>query len=977
MNASASNRPDPDALLRNLDSAAALAQRGKLRLYFGASAGVGKTFAMLSAARAAHDSGTRVLAGVIETHGRKETAALLEGLPLMPRVQMQHQGHVLPEFDLDGVLAAKPEVVLVDELAHANAAGARHSKRWQDVLELLSAGIDVWTTLNAQHLESLNNAVSSITGIQVWETVPDAVFDDADEVILIDLSADELLRRLQAGKVYMPEQARHAMRNFFRKGNLIALRELALRRTAEHVEDDVQAYRQERSIDAIWRTREAVLACVGGQHDAEHIVRSAHQLARQLECDLHVVTIETVRVLPLHPAQRDRLARALALATTLNAHTETLSGLDMVAAVAAYVKRHNITKAVLGRSIEALSARQRWQPMVLLDRLIAPGGLWRRRSFSDALAAHCPQLDVIRLAAPAAPRAVLTESRFQRVSDSDRAVDASLAASTDTARSDSVASAASIAMSSSSATVTVGSSRAFGYGLSLMYCAVAAAMSSAAFPTLHQTNVVMLFLVAVVAAALRHGRGPAAFCAIVSVAAFDFLFVPPLNSFAISDVQYLVTFVVLLAVGLLIGQLMAGLRAQALASAKRENDARGLYEFARELSSALLAEQIVGAAGTFVRAAFQSRCALFILGPDDRLQAAASDVDAPLSLEPALAQWVFDHGQMAGAGTQTLSASNWLYLPLKAPMRTRGVLAVETPPDVSFAQPDARRHIDAYATLIAIALERLHYVEIAQEALINMASEQLRNTLLATLSHDLRTPLTSLVGMSDTLLQGKPPLAGSQTEIVQAMRAQALRMHAMAVNLLYMARLQNRNVDIRLDWQSLEELVGAALADSHDALEAHRLQIEPMSSLPLLRCDGVLIGRVLCNLVENAAKYSPVGSTITLSAREVGQEMEICVADEGIGVAAADARRIFEKFTRGDPESSTPGVGLGLAVCEMIVGIHHGRIWTEPRSVVHPGAGHPGAGHLGTERPDAAHPGARFLFTLPLVEQPVAYAEPL
>ena len=300
----ADERPDPDALLKTLDDAARQAVRGKLRVYFGASAGVGKTYAMLVAARAQAAQGVDVLAGIVETHGRRETAALLDGIPTLPLKDVAYRGHVLKEFDLDGALARHPALALVDELAHSNAPGSRHAKRWQDIEEMLAAGIDVWTTLNVQHLDSLNEAVGSITGVRVWETVPDEVFDGADEVILVDLSADELLRRLKEGKVYLPEQARHATRNFFRKGNLIALRELALRRTADHVDDDVQAYRRDRAIEPVWRTREAVVACIGADEDAEYVIRSAHRLSQQLECDLHVVTVDTARAAPRRKAPR-------------------------------------------------------------------------------------------------------------------------------------------------------------------------------------------------------------------------------------------------------------------------------------------------------------------------------------------------------------------------------------------------------------------------------------------------------------------------------------------------------------------------------------------------------------------------------------------------------------------------------------------------------------------------------------------------
>jgi two-component system sensor histidine kinase KdpD len=917
----AGERPDPDALLKTLDDAAREAARGKLRVYFGASAGVGKTYAMLVAARAQVAQGVNVLAGIVETHGRRETAGLLEGMRVLPLKDVAYRGHVLKEFDLDGALAARPGLVLVDELAHSNAPGSRHAKRWQDIHELLAAGIDVWTTLNVQHLDSLNEAVGSITGVRVWETVPDEVFDTADEVILVDLSADELLRRLKEGKVYLPEQARHATRNFFRKGNLIALRELALRRTADHVDDDVQAYRRDRAIEPVWRTREAVVACIGPDADAEYVIRSAHRLSQQLECDLHVVTIDTPRAAPTPQAEQERMQRSLALADGLGARTETLAGGDMVDAVVRYVRRHNITKAVVGRTRASGLQRLRVSLSALLSAALAPGWLWRRHSFADMLAVGCPEIDIIRLGAPPLPastapgRDPLTLGHRTHTSADER------------------------------------SQRPLsGYAWALCYCAVATGLSMLAFPSLHQTNIVMLFLLAVVGVALRHGRGPAALASVVCVGLFDFFFVQPLASFAVSDVQYLLTFAVLLAVGLLIGQLTAGLRLQAQVSVKREADARSLYEFARELSSALLPEQIVALAGSFVHATFGSRCALYILGLDDRLKLASPAAADMPALESALAQWVYDHGQPAGAGTNTLSNSELLYLPLKAPMRTRGVLALAAPRRSLFTHPDARRQIEAYATLIAIALERLHYVEVAQQALVSMESERLRNSLLAAVSHDLRTPLTSLVGMTDTLTRRPGSLPDDVQETIRAMRDQAQRMHALVVNLLDMARLQSHDTPLRLEWQSIEELVGASLAAMREPLAAHRVTVAPLSNLPLVECDGVLIERVLCNLLENAAKYTPPGSTVHIHAAVHDGMMRVAVCDNGPGVAPGAERRIFEKFTRGDRESATPGVGLGLAVCDAIIQAHHGRIWVE-------------------HAPGQAS-GAQFVFSLPLGTPP-------
>lgn len=900
-------RPDPDVLLQRLQEEGVRTARGKLRIYFGASAGVGKTFAMLAAARILRTQGLDVVIGNVETHGRAETAALADSLPRLPMKPLPYRDRVLEEFDLDGALARKPALVLVDELAHANVPGDRHPKRWQDIQELQAAGIDVWTTVNVQHLESLNEAVGGITGIRVWEMVPDAVFDGADEVVLVDLPADELLRRMHEGKVYLPEQARHAARHFFRKGNLVALRELALRRTADRVDRDVQAWRDAASVQAVWRTREAVLACIGSGDDAEQVVRSAHRLAGQLDCDWHVVTVATPRLAPPTDAARLRLQAAMQRAESLGARTGTLAGSDMVQTVAGYVRRHNLTKVLVGRAPAewrrggaTLAECARARLALLLSPLVsARDWLFSRRSFADALALACPDIDVIRIAADATRGEIVP--RHGRMPED--------------------------------VAIQPASPRRH-YLWAICWCAAAAGLSALARPWFDQVNIAMLFLAAVVGVALRHGRGPAALASVLSVAAFDFFFVPPRLSFVVSDVQYLLTFLVMLSVGLVIGQLTAGLREQARVAVEREQDARTLYELAREMSAALTSAEIVGIGDRFLRAAFDAEATFFFVGEGGRLSpvsVAGGGPDAARrdTVDRVLAQWVYDHGQPAGTGTDTLPGSTVLYLPLKAPMQVRGVLAIEPAVAHAFAQPALRRQADVFCTLIAIAIERLHYVSVAQDALLSIESERLRGSLLAAVSHDLRTPLTGLIGMAQTLQRAQPPLATPVAETVDAMLGQASRMRAMVINLLDMARLQGREVSLRKGWESVEELVGAALGAMREALLRHRIQVGDLSQVPLVECDAVLMERVICNLLENAAKYAPAGTTVHIATQATDSEIQVSVEDEGPGVAPGQEQHIFEKFTRGESESATSGVGLGLAVCKAIVQAHGGRIWVE------------------------------------------------
>ncbi|GGY62780.1 DUF4118 domain-containing protein [Pseudoduganella albidiflava] len=905
-----SQRPDPDALLARVQAGEERAARGRLRIYFGASAGVGKTFAMLSAARKLQAEGLRPLVGVAETHGRGETAALLDGLEVLPPKQVAWRGRMLPEFDLDGALACRPGLILVDELAHSNAPGSRHPKRWQDVEELLDAGIDVFTTVNVQHLESLNDVVGGITGIRVAETLPDTVFDRAAEVVLVDLPADELLDRLRRGKVYHGEQAGRAARNFFRKGNLIALRELALRRTADRIGGDVQAYRVEQAIRPLWQSGAALLACVGTGADGEQVVRSAARLASQLNTDWHAVYVETPALQRLPAARREKILQVLKLAQDLGATTAVLAGDDIGTAIARYALAQNIPRVVLGRA--------------------APARPWRTPHLRR-IAAAAPALDIVEVAS--------AEQSFSKNGDSHQ-------------------------FSGNGSSRKNGDCHRFsgqeGYGRYVLALAASGTVALAGLPlagALEVTNIAMLFLLAVLVVAFRLGRGPAVLCSFASVAAFDFLFVQPTFSFAVSDVQYLITFGVMLVVGLITSHLAANLRFQARVASHREERVRALYEYARELTGVLQAEQVVEITQRTLAQAFRARVALLLPDADGRLEAAAAPAaaDGADSPDPAIGQWAFDHAEAAGIGTGTLPASPWFYLPLVAPMRTRGVLALQPEERRWLLIPEQRRHLDTFAALAAIALERVHYIDVAQEALVQMESERLRNSLLAALSHDLRTPLTSLVGLAESLAMSKPALSITQMDLARALQEETVRMSTLVANLLDMARIESGAVHLNLQWQALEETVGSALRASRTLLAGHRIATALPAGLPLVRYDAVLIERVLGNLLENAAKYTPAGSTITLSARVFRGSLEVTVADDGPGLPAGQEEAIFEKFTRGERESAKPGVGLGLAICRAIIEAHGGAI-----SARRGGGG-----------------GAALVFTLPLGTPPALPEEPL
>ena len=870
------SRPDPDALIERIRDDEARAARGKLRIYFGSSAGVGKTYAMLAAARAAAAEGIDVVAGIVETHGRAETAAQMQGLDVMPRKSMASAGTAeLLEFDLDAAIARHPDLILVDELAHSNVAGSRHPKRWQDVEELIAAGIDVWTTLNVQHLESLNDVVGGITGVRVQETLPDTFFDRADEVVLVDTPADELIGRLQAGKVYGQVQAERAAANFFRKGNLMALRELALRRTADRVEDDVQAYRVDRAIGRVWKTEASLLCCVGPGDDAEHIVRSAALLATQLAVSWQVVYVETPALQRLPNARRERILGAVKLAEDLGAVAAVLPSASVAAAVVAHARQHNLSKIVMGHNQASL-----WRPAGTLAQQV--GRL-------------APDVDLIEIGAPARPgRAVPVRERGEPA----------------TARE-------AIAWS--------------GYVVAALASAVLTMVALPLETVLDLPNIVMLFLLAVLGVALRYGRGPAALASVLNVVAFDYFFVPPKMSFGVADVQYLLTFGVMLAVGLIVGQLTAGLRFQARIATHRERRSHALFEVARDLSSVLVSAQVVEAAEQAVAREFRARAHVFVLDADDRLSEPAAGAGTA-GLDAGTARWAFDHAQPAGLGTDTLPGSAWLYLPLKAAMRTRGVLALCPQEPRLLLVPEQRRQLETFAALAAIALERVHYVDVAQHATLQIESERLRNSLLAALSHDLRTPLAGLIGLAESLRLTRPPLSPEQHEIADELQAEALRMSTQVNNLLDMARIESGDVRLRREWHSVEEIVGSAVRATSRVLAPRSVTTDLAADLPLVECDAVLIERVFVNLLENAAKYTPATAHVRISARAVaatgdsGATMRIAVADDGPGIRAGQEEAIFEKFARGARESAVTGVGLGLAICKAIVEAHGGTI---------------------------------------------------
>jgi two-component system sensor histidine kinase KdpD len=863
-------RPDPDALLRRV-AGEETRRRGRLKVFFGASPGVGKTYAMLEAAQRMRGTGVDVVIGWVETHGRAETAALAEGIPRLPLREVEYRGVSLREFDLDAALARRPALLLLDELAHTNAPGSRHAKRWQDVQELLDAGIDVYTTLNVQHVESLNDLVNQITGVAVRETVPDQALDEADEVEFIDLPPEELLERLAEGKVYLPEQAARAAREFFRRGNLIALRELALRRTAEHVDADMEDYRRDHAIERTWPVAERILVCIRPHPESPRLIRAGRRMAARLRAAWIVAYVESPAQPPLSAREREELAAATKLAEQLGAQTTVLSGADVAETLVGYAREHNVSKIVVGKPAHA-----RWR-----DRL--------RGSLLEEIVRRSGEIDVYFIAGDKTQPALQPAARPRR-------------------------------------------SPLRRYVWAVLLVVLATLVCWGMFGRFNNSNLIMIYLLGVCFVAVRLGRGPSALAACLSVAAFDFCFVPPYLTFAVSDTQYLLTFGVMLLVGFLISTLAVRVRDQAEAARRREQRTQLLYSVSRELAGLGTPEEIARITGRHVNDAVRGPAVLLLPRPDGTLAVSPPEVKS-IATEPreiSVAQWVFEHAQMAGRGTDTLPGASALYVPLRSGDRTLGVLALRPDESLLPLSPDQLDLVETLARQAAASLDRARLAAEGEEARVTAERERLRSTLLSSVSHDLRTPLAAITGAASSLLQAPAPQAAERRELAETIYEEAERLNRLVANLLDMTKLESGTVPLKREWHSVEEVVGSALGRLEEGLAGRRVETVMPSDLPLVPIDAVLVEQVLVNLLENAIKYTDPGSGLRVSARPEPGGVGVEVADEGPGVKPGDEERVFEKFYRG---SSAPrGFGLGLAICRAIITAHGGRIWAENRT---------------------------------------------
>jgi two-component system sensor histidine kinase KdpD len=890
-------RPDPDELLARVKEAETRQGRGKLKIFFGAAAGVGKTYAMLEAAREQRAQGVDVVVGWVETHGRVETEALLGDLEILPRRPVEYRGARLQELDLDAALARRPALILIDELAHTNAPGSRHAKRWQDVLELLDAGINVYSAMNVQHVDSLNDVVAKITGVVVRETVPDSIFDHTDEVELIDLPPDDLLQRLRDGKIYIPEQAREAIENFFRKGNLIALRELALRVTAQHVDAEMRHYMRDHAIRQTWPVRERLLVCIGPSPSSIRLVRAAKRMAEGLGAEWIVAYVETPSQVRLPQEARDRVAQTMRLAEQLGAETHTLTGQRMSDEILPFARSRNVSKIVVGKPERPLWKR------------IAMG------SIVDTLVQGSGDIDVYVISGDRDDSRPLPPRPWQ--------------AQTDWAP----------------------------YGYALVTVAICTGIAWAMFPYFAFSNLIMVYLLGVIVVATRYGRGPSLLASLASVGAFDFFFVPPYFTFAVSDTQYFITFSVMLIVAVVISGLATRIRDQAVSARERERRMAALYAMSRELASTRGVQGLLAVAIRHITEVFRARVAVLLPDASGRLGGGVSvGAEFPMeSTEVAVSQWVYEHGQVAGQGTDTLPGATGLYVPLLGSRGTVGVLGLRPNDPRSLRAPEQLHQLETFASQTALAIERARLAEEAEQAQVRAETERLRNSLLSSVSHDLRTPLASITGAASTLLENEARLdAGTRRDLLEALHEEADRLNRLVQNLLEMTRLEAGALVPHTAWHSIEEVVGAALGRFGKSLAERPVTTRIPAELPLVRMDDVLIEQVLINLIDNAIKYTPHGTPIEVSADEIGGAVVVEVADRGPGLPPGEERLIFEKFHRTDPAPSVRGAGLGLAICQGIIQAHGGRIWAENR---------PGGG-------------VALRFALPRKDVPAALAEP-
>jgi len=858
----AAARPSPDALLKQAGEEG----RGRLKIFLGAAPGVGKTYEMLSQARRRRVDAGDVVIGVVETHGRVETDVMTKGFETIAKKRLGYKGHVLAEMDLDAILQRKPKLVLVDELAHTNAPGSRHPKRYLDVEEILDAGIDVYTTLNVQHLESLNDVVAQITHVRVRETVPDSVLDKADDVELVDLTPEDLLQRLKEGKVYFPDAAERAQQNYFVPGNLTALRELALRRTAQRVDAQMLNYMRAHAIQGPWEAGERVLVRVDERPSSVALVRYTRRFADKLRASWSAVYVETARSAGLSEDERNRIAEALRVAERLGAEAVTIPGASAADGILDYARTNNFTHIVVSKS----------RPRPFLDVLRTPTALEIIRRAED-ISVH-----------------VVPEPDAATSGGEDRRSFVHLRPSRD----------------------------AHSYVGGLIFAVGALGVGLVLRQFLGINNVALVFLTAVLATSITYGLWPALFASLVSVLEFNFFFLPPLYTFQIADPENVNALFFFAVVAFIASNLTARVRAQAVVARERAKATEDLYLFSRKLAGVFTLDDLLWAAA--FQFAQMLKLRVVILLPEGEtlsVRAGYPPEDVLDEADIAAAKWVWEKGAPAGRGSDTLPGAKWLFLPMRTGRGTVGVVGLDSEKPGALLSPDRRRLFDALADQAALAIERVNLAQDIDRNRLSAETERLRSALLTSISHDLRTPLASILGAASSLkAYGSSMAENDRAELLGAIVEESDRLNRFIANLLDMTRLESGAIAPRLELIDLADVVGSALNRASKVLTCHQVKLDLPRGLPMVRLDPVLFEQALFNLFDNAAKYSKPDSSVNVKGDMSGNQMRVTISDSGAGIPPQDVERIFDKFYRvQSSDHKRAGTGLGLAIARGFV----------------------------------------------------------
>ncbi|MDN5925732.1 MAG: sensor histidine kinase KdpD [Hyphomicrobiales bacterium] len=868
------DRPSPDALLED----AQRASRGRLKIFLGAAPGVGKTYEMLMSGRALRAEGVDVVIGVVETHGRAETQALVEGFEIIPRRDVSYRGRVLDAMDIDAVLAREPALVLVDELAHTNAPGSRHPKRYLDVEELLAKGIDVYSTLNIQHVESLNDVVAQITRIRVRETVPDSIIDRADDIEIIDITPGDLIKRLNEGKVYLPNTAKRATQNYFSPSNLTALRELALRRTAQRVDDQLVTHMQAHAIAGPWSAGERVLVCINERAGAMALVRYGRRQADRLRARWATVHVENSKDARLSEAQKDKIATALRLAEQLGAEAVTLSGENVAQEILAYASANNYTHVIVG-----MPTTPRWREIFagsvsheliraktdVSVHVISPGNEEDTRRPASVSARHNKRLDVGH------------------------------------------------------------------YLWSMLYVAVAFGIGAALSRFLDVRNIALVFLMAVLAAAMGGGLWPALFASVLSALVFNFFFLEPLYTLVIGDPESVVAFTFFLGIAVIASNLASRVQRQAVTARQRAKSTEALYLFSKKLAGAGTLDDVLWA--TVYQIASMLQVKVVVLLPENgriTVQAGYPPDDTLDDADIAAAQWAWEHDKPAGRGADTLPGAKRLYLPLKTGRTQVGVIGLDNDKQGPVLTPVERRLLDSLADQAALAIERIQLVADVDNARHAAEADKLRSALLTSLSHDLKTPLASILGSAGTLRDYSASLTDTgRIELLSTIVEEAERLNRFIANLLDMTRLVSGAAAVSLSPLFVGDSVGSALRRAEKILIHHKVELAVPSDLPMVRLDPVLFDQVLFNLLDNARKYAPAGSLISIRGWADDTDVVMQIIDEGPGIPTGDLTKVFDSFYRVRKKDSVhAGTGLGLSICKGFVEAMGGTITVTNRA---------------------------------------------